>query len=249
MTTKMLTATAGNDAAVDVDFDLSADMEVEDIFAVPVVAGRVQQFESEQDNPFAEDEEADEEDMQAFAEAEAVRRERQLFTTVPAAVSAEAVCNWVVGQFTRKAQDGEANCLRFFTKEWLSKLIELFGGAPEDRDEVLTLIKAALETRCGFFSVADQPDVVGVVMYKRPIEPMAALPTVETNKKIGLHVPSAQATLVALEARRLNMSVSDYLAASIASGVQLKAVADARGVSVEELLAALNPQPNQSAGK
>lgn len=103
MPTKMLTATSGNDAAVDVDFDLSADMEAEDIFAVPVVAGRVQQFESEQDNPFADDEEADEEDMQAFAEAEAVRRERQLFTTVPAAVSAEAVCNWVVGQFSRQA--------------------------------------------------------------------------------------------------------------------------------------------------
>jgi hypothetical protein len=49
--TKMLTAAAGNDATMDVDFELPADLETaDDIFAVPVVAGRVQQFESEQDN-------------------------------------------------------------------------------------------------------------------------------------------------------------------------------------------------------
>lgn len=243
MTTKMLTAAAGNDATVDVDFELPADLETaDDIFAVPVVAGRVQQFESEQDNPFAEDEEAEVDDLRSFAEAEEQRRERQLFTTVPATVSAEAVCNWIVSQFSEKAQSGESNSLRFFTKEWLTKLIEIFGGAPEDRDDVLNLIKTTLEMRCGFFTVPDKPDVVGVVMYQRPIKTMTALPTVGA-KKVGLHVPPAQATMLSLEARRQGMTVSDYLASSIAGGVRLKAVAEARGVSVEELLAQLNPTP------
>ena len=239
---KMLTATAGSDdaAVVDVDFDLPADMEAEDIFAVPVVAGRVQQFESEHANPFAEDEEAEVDDLRSFAEDQ--RRERQLFTTVPAEVSAEAVCNWIVSQFSKTAQAGESNSLRFFTKEWLTKLIEIFGGAPEDRDEVLNLIKTTLEMRCGFFTVPDKPDVVGVVMYQRPIKTMEALPTVGA-KKVGLHVPPAQATMLSLEARRQGMTVSDYLASSIAGGVRLKAVAEARGVSVEELLALLNPTP------
>ena len=233
---------SGNTARIiDVELDDDSGHGIVDIAALNAAVADADPVMLELDEEFKI---ADEDDEVPVAAQEPRIRDRVIIRTIPAALCAELVVEWLFSQFSVKVQNRESTAVRFFSLSWLEQVIILLGGAVAERDTILSLIQEKSAHRAGFFKHPQRADVVGIAPFREIGSEdtdkmfLTALPDAD-SKKVGFYVPGSQQRVLQAMADAVGVSVSDYLSNNVATGVQLSELARAKGVTVEELLAQL----------